>query len=119
MEHPLVEPGFGAFSRILKVIQTVADFYPLTPDPFHLIAGFQFITEEPFIVFDVEVVREVALFNIFQHTLKIGAIDATTTNTTVDIDVTVVYPYLVLRSHLTAHGDLGFYSGRFLPSFTG
>ena len=119
MERTLVEPGFDALPWILKVIETIADFSPLTPDLFHLIADFQFISEQTFIIFDVGIIKESTLLDIFQHTLKIGAIDATTTNTTVDIDVTVVYPYLVLRSHLTAHGDLGFDSGRFLPSFTG
>ena len=106
MERTLVEPGFGALPWILKVIETIADFSPLTPDLFDLIADFQFISEQTFIIFDVGIIKESTLLDIFQHTLKIRAVDVTATNTTVDIDMAVINPNLVLSSHLAAHGHL-------------
>ena len=111
MKHTLVEPSFGTFSWILKVILTVADFYPLTPDPFYLITNFQLTSEQAFIILDVEIIKEVDLFNIFQHTLKIGAVDVSTTEAAVDIDMAVINLDLVLGGHLSTHGHLGFDGG--------
>ena len=55
-------------------------------------------------------IQEVVLFNIFQHALKIGAVDVPATDATVDIDMAVVYPDLVLGGHLATHSHLGFNS---------